>query len=199
MSIQSDSPRGSRQPSFKMSSAQLGMYVFLVTLAVIFVANIVAYLITRANNREWRTAGLPELPMGLWLSTLFIILISVSGHGALRALKANRFSLFKTWMRAMLGLAVAFLVAQGANWHSMTMIGSTATLRNLYSFTFFMLTGLHALHVLGGFVPIGIVLSKAQKNRYSSSRFEGVSLCVQYWDFLGVVWLVLLATLYAVT
>ena len=61
-----------------------------------------------------------------------------------------------------------------------------------YAFTFYWLTALHAAHVVGGFVPLGIVIARARRRQYSSSRYEGVRLCKQYWDYLGVVWIVLL-------
>ena len=71
--------------------------------------------------------------------------------------------------------------------------------KSLYTFCFFTLTGVHALHVLGGFVPLGIVLHRAKRREYSSSRHEGVRFCVQYWHFLAVVWLVLVAVLVTTT
>ena len=77
---------------------------------------------------------------------------------------------------------------------------TTATdARTLYGFTFYMLTGLHAVHVVAGFVPLGVILNKAKRREYSSSNHEGVKLCTQYWDYLGVVWCVLLGVLYFAT
>ncbi len=62
-----------------------------------------------------------------------------------------------------------------------------------------MLTGLHALHVIGGFVPLLVVLGKAKRREYSSSNHEGVKLCAQYWDYLGVIWTILLSVLFFAT
>jgi len=62
-----------------------------------------------------------------------------------------------------------------------------------------MLTGLHAVHVIGGFVPLLVVQAKARRREYSSSNHEGVKLCAQYWDYLGVIWLILIAVLYFAT
>jgi cytochrome c oxidase subunit 3 len=66
----------------------------------------------------------------------------------------------------------------------------------LFAFTFYLLTGLHAAHVLGGFVPLGIVLHRAGEREYSSSRYDGVRFCVWYWHYLGVIWLVLLTVMF---
>jgi heme/copper-type cytochrome/quinol oxidase subunit 3 len=59
-----------------------------------------------------------------------------------------------------------------------------------------LLTGVHALHVLGGFVPLGFVVHHALRRQYSSSSHEGLTLCAQYWHYLGAVWLVLVSMLY---
>ena len=68
--------------------------------------------------------------------------------------------------------------------------------QSLYAFTFYLLTGLHWLHVVGGFAPLGVVLYRVNQREYSSSRMEGIKFCVQYWHYLGAIWLVLLTTLY---
>jgi cytochrome c oxidase subunit 3 len=70
-----------------------------------------------------------------------------------------------------------------------------APVRSLYPYTFYMLTGLHAAHVVGGLVPLTLVMSRARRREYSSSSHEGVQLCVHYWHYLGVVWLVLFSAL----
>jgi len=52
-----------------------------------------------------------------------------------------------------------------------------------------------ALAVIVG-VPLGFVIHHATRRHYSSSSHEGLSLCAQYWHFLGGVWLVLVTMLY---
>jgi len=182
-----------------MSAAQLGLVVLFVSMTVLFGASLVAYLITRAQNPVWRTPEMPRLPVGLLVSTVLLVALSVFMHRAERAARANRHEGLSRELKLAFAAGAAFLVCQSANWKTMlpALYGADPFAR--YAFTFYWLTALHAAHVVGGFIPLGIVLANARRRHYSSSRHEGVRLCKQYWDYLGVVWLVLLATLYLAT
>ena len=183
----------------RMSAAQLGLVVLFVSMTVLFGASLIAYLITRAQNPVWRTPEMPPLPLGLLASTAILAVLSIFMHRAARAARENRSEGLVRELQIAFALGAAFLVCQSANWKTMipALHGSDPYAR--YAFTFYWLTALHAAHVVGGFVPLGIVLGRARKRQYSSSRHEGVRLCKQYWDYLGVVWIVLLATLYFAT
>jgi len=175
------------------------MLVLFGSLTFLFGASIVGYLITRSQNDIWRTASMPGLPVGLLGSTVLIAALSASLHHALRAVRANRFESCQRSLGLGFFFGISFVFGQALNWRAMYGATIATDARTLYGFTFYMLTGLHALHVLGGFVPLGIVLNKAKRREYSSSNHEGVKLCAQYWDYLGVVWLVLLGVLYFAT
>jgi cytochrome c oxidase subunit III len=197
-SLHPEPPAGTSRVG-RMSAAQLGLVVLFASMSVLFGASLVGYLLTRAANPVWRTPEMPRLPLGLVLSTVLIAALSVFMHRAVRAARENRSEgLVRELMLAFFSGA-AFLVCQSSNWKTMVpaLYGSDPYAR--YAFTFYWLTALHAAHVVGGFIPLGIVLSRAKRQKYSSSRHEGVRLCKQYWDYLGVVWVVLLATLYFAT
>lgn len=188
-----------REPSFKMSTGQLGMLFFLASLTMLFGATLIGYLITRANNNTWRTVDMPGLPVGLVATTLVMFAQAGTMHWALRSIRRNN---YRALMRALywsLGLAVAFMLCQTLNWHEVYSAELGVYSKSLYIFTFYMLTGVHALHIIGGLVPLGVVIYRARQKEYSSSRYEGLKFCVQYWHFLGVVWLILLATLILAT
>lgn len=189
----------SRSRIGRMSTAQLGLVVLFFSMSVLFGASLVAYLITRAANPVWRTPEMPHLPFGLLASTAILAGLSVCMQRAVRAARENRSEGLLRELQLAFVCAAVFLVCQSANWRTMMPALHGADHYARYAFTFYWLTGLHAAHVFGGFVPLGIVLSRARRNQYSSSRYEGVRLCRQYWDYLGIVWLVLLAALYFAT
>lgn len=175
------------------------MLVLFGTLSMLFGASIVGYLITRAQNDVWKTATMPDLPIGLIASTILLAGLSLAMHLALRAVRQNRFEALQRALGTALLLGVAFVIGQAQNWRAMYAATTANDARTLYGFTFYMLTGLHGAHVIGGFVPLSIVLSKAKRREYSSSNHEGVKLCTQYWDYLGLVWLILLSVLFFAT
>jgi cytochrome c oxidase subunit 3 len=183
-----------REPSFSATSRQLGMWILLVSLGVLFVASIVAYLITRSRNPEWSNIVV-TLPWGLAVAGVFLVATSSSIELARAAIGKNQQQRLQAWLWATGLCAAGFLLAQAINWRSVLLQNPNPESRALSLFIFYMLTGLHALHVLGGFVPLGIVLFRARQREYSSSRHEGIRLCAQYWHFLGVMWLLLMATM----
>jgi cytochrome c oxidase subunit III len=182
-----------------VSAKQLAMIVLFGTLSMLFGASVVGYLITRSQNDVWKTASMPGLPVGLLASTILLAALSGAMHVALRAVRQNRFERLQRALTVALLLGLAFVVGQAENWRSMYAAAIATDARTLYAFTFYMLTGLHALHVIGGFVPLLAVLGKAKRREYSSSNHEGVKLCLQYWDYLGVIWSILLGVLYFAT
>lgn len=182
----------------RVSTRQLGLWVLFVSLSVLFSASLIAYLVTRFNNVVWRTPAMPELPPGLFASTAMLVGLSAAMWRAQSDVRANKTDSLVRDLWVALAFGVAFLFGQGLNWAVMA-----SALREgeptMYPFTFYMLTGLHAAHVVGGFIPLGIVVARAHRRRYSSSEHEGLKLCRQYWDYLFVVWLVLLTALLVAT
>ena len=60
---------------------------------------------------------------------------------------------------------------------------------------FYMLTGLHALHLVGGFVGLGITIRNLPRGEISPGSFQGLRACVMYWHFLAVAWVLIYALL----
>jgi cytochrome c oxidase subunit 3 len=91
---------------------------------------------------------------------------------------------------------VIFLLLQGANWLEFYLKIRATPLEGAYLGMFYVLTGLHAAHVVGGLIPLGIVIYRAGRGRYSRNFHPGVRYVTAYWHFLDVVWCVLFATIY---
>ena len=170
------------------------MWVFLATLTVLFLASIVGYLVVRLKATDWPPPGMPRLPAGLWLATLVLLAASVTVHLALRAIRAGQRTAPTLWLGATLALAFAFLAVQSWNWWGLLRVHLTAA-SNLYAFTFFMLTGLHAAHVIGGIALLAVVLAHSTRGRYRSDHHGGVTYAAMYWHFLDAIWLLLFAVM----
>jgi len=183
----------------RLSLRQLGLFVLMVSMSVLFTATIIAYLYTRSQNEVWKTPDMPELPVGLLGSTAMLLGLSVAMHRATSDIQKNKYESLLRDLWLAFAFAAAFLFGQAFNWRAMAPGLQANVPHPLYPFTFYMLTGLHAAHVLGGFIPLGITIGRAQRRLYTSSTHEGIRLVRQYWDYLGVVWLILLATLWLAT
>jgi cytochrome c oxidase subunit 3 len=179
-----------------MSTEQLMVILGFIVIGVLFTASLVAYVVTRVEVKMFRPEGSAGLPGGLFASTALLFGVSTSMHSAYQSVRENRFGSLRRSLWLALAFAVAFLIGQVINWTQMIRAQNALPHPTLFAFTFYLLTGLHAAHVLGGFVPLGIVIQRANAREYSSSRADGVRFCVWYWHYLGVIWIVLMAVMF---
>jgi cytochrome c oxidase subunit 3 len=175
---------------------KLGMAIFFVSLSMLFGGFLVGLFVLRSREASWRPPGMGGLPWELWLSTA---LLAVGSWQLWRAQQAaargRREAVFEPVRRASWALGL-FLIAQAAGWLELSLSGFAPVTRNLYTFSFYALTLLHALHVLGGFVPLRAVWIGARELRYGASRHAGLTYCAMYWHYLGGVWLAILVSLH---
>jgi cytochrome c oxidase subunit III len=189
--VDPDDPRSAPAP---LPMGRLGMRLLLLTLGMLFAATLSGYLAIRGEAPTWPPPGVPALPATLWISTVIIVLSSVTAQWALRGIRAGRQAPLRNGLLLTLLLGVAFLVSQSVNWFSLVAVNFTAK-TNLYGFLFYLLTGLHAAHVIGGLAPLGLVTGRAWRGAYTSATRSGVEYTVTYWHFLDVVWVILFAVL----
>ncbi|MFH1279600.1 MAG: heme-copper oxidase subunit III [Candidatus Eisenbacteria bacterium] len=176
-------------------TSRFGMTLFLASLSVLFLASLAGYMIIRLRAPEWPPEGTPPLPFGLVWSTVALLASSFTMHRALKGAREGTARCLKGGLTATLLLGLLFLILQLLNWRALQANSVTAQ-RDLYGFTFFLLTVLHAVHVIGGIAGLLRTTAKAYAGAYTPERHEGVVLVSMYWHFLDVVWLVLFAVLY---
>lgn len=173
---------------------RLGMRLFLASLGMLFGAGLLGHLVIRLRQPMWPPDGAPALPAGLWVSTALLAITSVAVWQAERAARGDRSRALQGWLLATLLLGVGFLAMQVLNWRSMA-IAVEAGGQDLFTFTYWMLTVLHGLHVLGGLVPLVVTSARAGSGRYGSLNTVPIHNVALYWHFLGVTWAAILAVL----
>jgi cytochrome c oxidase subunit 3 len=67
---------------------------------------------------------------------------------------------------------------------------------SLYAWTFYVLTALHALHVIGGLAAMHLVIMRVVRSHDHREVVLGLTKCTMYWHTLGVIWIALYATLW---
>lgn len=186
--------------SFNLETGTLGMALFLASLAVLFVSGLIAYIVVRVQHQgAWTPETAPDLLPGLGLATAMLAGLSAALVLATRSVAQGNEQRFRRALVAAGALALAFLAVQLGNWLQLSAAELGPRARSLYAFTFYMLTGLHALHVIGGLVPLGIVLSRAYAGRYGPQNHAGVRYTAMYWHFLSGVWVILLVAILLVS
>lgn len=172
----------------------LGMWLFIVALGMLFAASLAGYFVIRLRAEQWPPAGMGGLPLGLYFSTFVLIGSSLTMQGALDSARRGRQALLKLMSAATLALGIVFLLSQILAWRVM-LAAQAGVEPNLYSFTFYMLTALHAAHVFFGLIPLGVTTAKAFKGAYHPGWSLPVKLMGLYWHFLLLVWLVMFAVM----
>lgn len=182
-------------PKARFQAGLFGMWLFLVVLAVLFVSAILGYLVVRVDNgSDFIPPDAPALPPLLLASTGLLAASSVTMQ---RAANAGRRGdpAQGGMMAATIGLALGFLLLQGIAWTQM-LAQNLGPSDNLYGWTFYVLTAMHAAHVIGGLPAMAITAFKASRAAYSPENHRGIVYCAMYWHFLDGAWLVLYATLW---
>lgn len=186
-----------RKSAAGSGAGMLGLRLFLASLSAVFAATLVAYLVVRARAEVWPPPGVPQLPRTLWVSTVLLVASSATITWAQRGARRGNGTALRRGLALTTLLGLAFLASQTRNWF--VLVAANLTMRtNLYGFTFYLLTGLHALHVLGGLGPLAGLTVQAWRGPGSDLARRVVYLAA-YWHFLDAVWLVLFAVLLATT
>jgi cytochrome c oxidase subunit 3 len=125
---------------------------------------------------------------------MLLVVLSFSLVLAERAVRAGREAALVRWLSVSVLLSFAFLGAQVSNWMRMA-AGDTLPAESLFVWGFYVLTFLHAAHVLFGLVPLVLVTLRARRGRYTADDNEGIHLVALYWHFLLVTWIAILLVL----
>ncbi len=184
----------------------VGMWLFLLGLALLFASGMLIYAILRIQMRSEFPVGYFREQMGDWklfLSTAIVLAASVAIHVAVKAVRRERQGKFRAWLWITNGLALLFLIVQtpamiqllgrdvGAGPDVVANSGPRDT--RLWGLLFVFVL-IHAAHVLGGVAYLATVTIKAHAGKYDHEHFVGVRHAALYWHFLDIVWLMMFGT-----
>jgi len=145
-----------------------------------------AYIVLRGVP-SWQNI---ELPWLLWPNTAVLLLSSVAIDIARRAVRRNDTQSMKRWLVVCGALGVVFLAGQLAAWRHLVNAGVFVP-STLQSGFFYILTGVHGIHLLGGVIALTFVMGKAVKNRLTAFNYEPLKLCALYWHVMDALWIYL--------
>ena len=179
--------------------ARIGLWVFLAVATSFFALFITAYTMRMnphhaqgAVLNDWRPVVEPRV---LWLNTVLLALASIGMQLARGAIVKGQAERARAGMLAGGVLAVAFLAGQLLAWRQLQAAGYYAAGNPANAF-FYVLTGVHGLHLLGGLFVWGRTVARmSRKAALVGSVRLTVELCTVYWHYLLVVWLVLFGLL----
>jgi cytochrome c oxidase subunit III len=169
---------------------RLALLVMIAVIASLFGLFMSAYLM-RMEYADWRPVAPPSL---LWLNTGVLVLCSVALQWAYFAVRGGRMLEARVAFVAGGALSLAFIVGQYLVWQQLNARGYYLD-ANAASAFFFVLTGLHVLHLAGGLIAWGRTGMRLLSGGDPVRLRLGIELCAVYWHFLLAVWVVLFALL----
>ena len=175
------------------SSPVMGMVLFVAGEAMFFAALFGAYFSVRAAARVWppATIGTPELPIPAVL-TAILVTSSVVLQFGIRAIRQGRVATFQRLLALTILLGLCFLALQGYDYSQLTF----GIKDGIYPSLFYVMTGLHMAHVVGGVVLLSVVGAQALTGQISTVRHEPVEGATIYWHFVDIVWIFLFTVFY---
>jgi cytochrome c oxidase subunit 3 len=171
------------------------MTFVLFSLSVLFVITVFVALLLRRQASKWEPGVSPAFPPILWANTVALLASSFTFRRAVRAIGGGDGRGLVRLLALTELLGAGFVAGQGLAWRDLLHAGVTMGTGS-YGTIFYFLTGLHAAHVLGGLVSLGVCHGRALLGRYTRESHLGVELAELYWHFLGVVWIVLVLLLF---
>jgi cytochrome c oxidase subunit III len=173
---------------------QLGVWLAVSAIASFFIALMLAYSLAIPANAP---PVVTRLPWQVWMSTLLLALSSGTLEWARYVLRRGRALEYLAMMRLTLVFGVAFVAMQALAWWQLAGQGVQVE-GNPRGSAFFVFSGLHAAHVLGGLISLGLVvrrgssLAAESELRRARNRTQAAGI---YWHFMGLLWIALLILL----
>jgi cytochrome c oxidase subunit III len=130
----------------------------------------------------------------LYLNTVFLALSSMTLELARAGLSAGGRRAFQGWSTVTLALGVSFVCGQLWTWRELEAAGVYLA-GNPSSAFFYLITGAHGLHLLGGLFALGYVVSKSRAIHWGLKRRTVFDVTRIYWHFMDGLWLYLFALL----
>ncbi|WP_373079717.1 cytochrome c oxidase subunit 3 [Zhongshania sp.] len=175
-------------------AVKISLRFLLGVISVFFLLFFVTFISRSQYDDFLALAGEPWQPftnsMRLWINTGVLVLASVAMQCAVYALRRNH------GVRLLLSLAVGavlaalFIVLQISVWQFLAGMGYSVAGNPANSY-FYILTGLHALHLLGGLFALGRVVNNMRFEGNLQNRHAAIEACAVYWHYLLGLWLVL--------
>ena len=175
----------------------LGMLVILGSITMLFVALIVSYSILRIQSSMWIKPGVGSIAFILGVINTVILMISSwtyhkGQHYGVKGIHRK----VRQWLGLTLGLGVIFLLAQLNLWRILIDSGMTAQ-SNIVGSVFYMLTGVHGLHIISAIVALFWAIIRSTRV-VASIEIRPIKLVGLLWHFLDFLWICLFVSIFII-
>jgi len=177
----------------------VGTIVWLASELMFFAGLFGIYFTAKATNT---TGQWPTSPTHLnvpYATTFTVILVASSVTCQMGVFAAERGDVFalRKWYTLTLFMGLIFVLGQANEYHTQVLDGTTFS-SSAYGTVFFLTTGFHGLHVIGGLVAFGILIGRTKLSKFTPAQATSAIVVSYYWHFVDIVWIGLFATIYLI-
>ncbi len=172
------------------------IWVFVLFESAVFTSYFCVYLFNRTQHEQVFLVGQSHLL--LWLGVLETIVLLTSSWAMARSVQhawAGRYDASKRDALLTAGFGVLFLILKVVEWVRLIHAGHTFTSSEFFQY-FFFLTAIHCIHLLIGFVVLGVLWYQLSDQKRRSQ--QTIETCATYWHSVDFFWVMIFALLYVV-
>ena len=170
----------------------VGTVVWLASELMFFSGLFAAYFTLRSQTAVWPPHDVNLDTTTATLATLLLVISSGTLQLGVRAAERDDRKRFLAWLTLTFALGAIFVAALAFDWSRLHFGVSS----HAYGSAFYVMTGFHGLHVIGGLIAMMIMGGRAASDRFGASDFPSVEMLSYYWHFVDVVWIGLYATIF---
>jgi cytochrome c oxidase subunit 3 len=199
----------SNSEQFDRETGKMGMWIFLFTELFLFGGLFLVYAVFRTKySADFHTAASELNTFIGTLNTVFLLTSSMTVAMSLTAIQKNNKNLAVLLVLATLVLAALFMVNKYLEWSHKFEFGiypGSPVLKNmvkgelLFFGLYYMMTGLHALHVFIGMILLSVNLIKIERGKVNKNSYLLLENSALYWHLVDLIWIFLFPLLYLIT
>jgi heme/copper-type cytochrome/quinol oxidase subunit 3 len=173
---------------------RFALLLALVGITTLFAVLTAVCFFLRRSAGDWTATGEVRSGGALIVAGACLFASGLAVEAAARAAQAWRARTALRWLAGAAALGLAFLAAQFELWLRLWHAGHVPAASG-YAATFFALTGLHALHVLGGLTYFAVLARSLRLAAAVRREMPSLRPGALYWHYMGLLWVVLVAVL----
>ncbi|PWJ60161.1 cytochrome c oxidase subunit 3 [Dyadobacter jejuensis] len=174
------------QETLSMDPVKFILWLFLVTIVMLFASQSSAYLVRRAEG-NWLEFQMPTI---FWYSTVVLLASSITMHWAYIMAKKDEIKRLKLAISITFALGLLFLAMQFQGWKDLVEMNVYFVGNPSGSF-FYVFTGLHGFHIISGLIVLVFALFASFKLKANVKNLRQIQICTTYWHFLDLLWVYL--------
>ena len=187
---------GFPDPDSHANRYRIGMWVGLASVAMMFTSLSSAYIVRYASANDWVPLAIPRV---MFASTVLILISSVTLELARRKLKHSVQPAYARYLLFTVLLGLAFLASQLISWRQLSGQGIYLS-SNPHSSFFYLLTGAHAVHLVGGLLALTFLWLRSRRQVTEAAlvakRQATTDAVTIYWHFMDGLWIYLFLLLF---